>query len=87
MTRNNEELIKLRVLKLVPEDWTTATGLTIAYEEKYHEPLSKQKITRILKEMHDDALIRKTKKRRSWGFISQYSSKEESLSEKPTPEN
>ena len=86
MTRN-EELIKLRGLKRVPEDWITATGLTIAYEEKYHEPLSKQKITHILNEMHKDALIKKTKKRRSWGMISQYSSKEESVSENPTPQN
>ena len=86
MTRN-EEIIKLRVLKLVPEEWITSSSLATAYEEKYHDPISQQKITRILTEMHKDALIRKTKKRRSWGMISQYSSKEEPVSEKPTPEN
>ncbi|MHB8560230.1 MAG: hypothetical protein ACYDAP_03580 [Thermoplasmataceae archaeon] len=85
MTRN-EELIKLRVLKLIPDDWITASGLSAAYESKYHEPLSNQKTTRILKELHDDALIRVVKKRRSWGFISQYSSKEE-LSKNAAPKN
>lgn len=85
MTRNNEELIKLRVLKLIPEAWITASSLSAAYEAKYHEPLSNQKSARILKELHDDALIKKIKKRRSWGMISQYSSQEESVSEKPTP--
>ncbi|MCL5802562.1 MAG: hypothetical protein M1529_01940 [Candidatus Thermoplasmatota archaeon] len=84
MTKN-EELIKLRVLKLIPEAWITASSLSAVYEEKYHDALSTQKITRILNEMHKDALIRKTKKRRSWGMISQYSSQEESVSEKPTP--
>ena len=89
MTKKDKELIKLRVLKLVPDDWITASSLSAAYESKYHDPISLQKITRILKEMHDDALIKKTKKRRSWGMISQYSSREEPdlLSEKPTPEN
>ena len=86
MTRNNEELIKLRVLKLIPEAWITASRLSAAYEEKYHDPISLQKITRILKEMHEDALIRKIKKRRSWGFLTQYSSKEE-LSKNPIPKN
>ncbi|MHB8560656.1 MAG: hypothetical protein ACYDAP_05750 [Thermoplasmataceae archaeon] len=86
MTRNNEELIKLRVLKLIPEAWITASGLSAAYEEKYHDAISLQKITRILKEMHQDALIRKTKKRRSWGFVSQYSTHEELPSKNPTPE-
>lgn len=85
MTRN-EELIKLRVLKLIPEaSWITASRLSSAYESKYHEALSKQKITRILKEMHDDALIRMAKKRRSWGFIAQYSTQEEP-SKNPTLE-
>lgn len=87
MPRNNEELIKLRALKLVRDEWITSSSLSTAYEEKYHEPLSKQKCTRILKELNDDALIKKRKKRRSWGFLTQYSSKEDPLSEKPIPEN
>ena len=87
MTRNNEELLKLRVLKLIPDDWITASSLSAAYEAKYHEPLSNQKSARILKELHDDALIRMIKKRRSWGFISQYSTREDPVSENPTPQN
>ena len=87
MTQNNEELIKLRVLKLIPEGWITASGLSAAYESKYHEQLSNQKTTRILKELLDDALICMKKKRRSWGFISQYSTQEELPSKNPTPKN
>ena len=88
MTRNNEELIKLRVLKLIPGDsWMSASGLSAAYEEKYHDAISLQKISYILKEMHEDALIHRRKRHKHWGFIYQYSAQEEKISENPIPEN
>lgn len=82
MSRKNEELVKLRVLKLIPGDrWTTASNLSAEYEAKYHEAISNQKITHILKEMHEDALLQRRKKHKNWGFLYQYSTQEDLMSE------
>jgi ribosomal protein S25 len=73
----NDQLITLRILKLIPDDrWLTAAKIAERYRIKYDSDISVPMVVTILNYLFDEGLITHRKRRRTWGFLTQYSSAE-----------
>jgi len=73
----NDRLIPLRILKLIPDDrWLTAAKIAERYRIKYDSDISVPMVVTILNYLFDEGLITHRKRRRTWGFLTQYSSAE-----------
>lgn len=64
----DDELLALRVLKLLPEDrWLSAGALAKAYAERFGPEISTSKMASILQYLFDAGLIQRKKKKPEMG--------------------
>ncbi len=73
MPKKNEEILIARIFSLVPAvRFLSAAAISQLFEERFREPISTAKVSRILAVLAQEGLIEKKEKKRSFGAVFAY---------------